>query len=132
MELRAGRPDFLAVDEEVIPLVDGLRLEVREIRASVRLREALRPRFVAAENPRQIPLLLRVGAPGDDRRAHEIQAHRRGQDGRARRRVLLFPNHTLDQARAAAPVLLRPRDADPARRMHGLLPGAPALVRLAV
>ena len=48
VELRAGRPDFLAVDEEVIAHVDGFRLEVRQVRAGVRLREPLGPRFIAA------------------------------------------------------------------------------------
>src|SRR5207244_11818376 len=105
VELRAGRPDLLAVDDEVIPGVDCLRLQVRQVRAGVRLREALRPRLVRVQDPGQITLILRVRAPGDDRGADEIQAHGRGKDGRTGGRVLLFPDHALDQARAPAPVL---------------------------
>src|SRR5207247_11171324 len=54
------------------------------------------------------------------------------QDRRACRGVLLVPDDPLDQAGAATPVLLRPRDPEPTGGVHRLLPRAAALERLAI
>ena len=122
----------MAVDGEVIAVVDGASLKAGEIRAGARLREALGPDFFSAEDRGQVPSLLLVGAPVDDGRPHEAQAHVARQHRGACRGVFLVPDHALDQRRAATTVFRRPRDPDPARLVHRPLPAAPTLERFAI
>jgi hypothetical protein len=116
----------------VVAVIHGACLQAGEVGAGAGLGESLRPHLVTGEDPRQVLALLRVGAPVDDRRAHQVQAHRARQHGRARGRVLLLVDDPLDEACPPAAVLRRPVDADPARGVHGLLPRAAALERLTI
>src|SRR5438552_1735323 len=131
-DARAGPPPLLAVDDVMIALIHRARPEAREVRAGVGLGKALAPDLVGIEDRGKMAALLLVGAPVDDRGPHEVEAHAPGQDGRPRRGVLLLPDDPLDQPGAAAPVLLRPRDADPTGGVHRLLPRAAALERLPI
>src|SRR6185503_4470428 len=122
----------LAVDDEMIPPVLGAGAEPGQVRARARLRVTLAPDVVAAQDARQVALLLRLGAPLDDGRARHADAGVAGEHGGARPEALLVVDDLLHQGGAAAAVLLGPRDPDPARRVHAALPLAPALEGLAV
>src|SRR5438093_6161421 len=113
-EVRARRPHLLAVDDEVVALIDGARTEARQIGAGAGLGEALAPDLVGVEDRGEMAALLLLGAPVDESRARQVQAHVAWYDGRAGRSVLLVPDDPLDQSSVAPPVLLGPRDADPA------------------
>ena len=131
-ELCTRGPDFLTVDHEPVAVLDGARLKAGQIRAGVRLGEALAPHLVRVQDRREIASLLLVGAPVNERRADQIQAHVSRQHRSARGGVLLVPDHALDQAGAAAAVFFRPRDADPTGGVHLRLPEAASLEGFAV
>ena len=65
--LRVGRPPLLAGDDEVIAVDDRLRPHGGEIRSGAGLGEALAEDQLAAQDRRQEPGPLLVGAVGDDR-----------------------------------------------------------------
>ncbi len=112
--------------------VDGACLEGGQIRAGAGLGESLAPDLAGVQDGGKVPAPLLVGAPVDEGGADQVEGHVPREHGRARRRILLVPDDALDEPEPAASVLLRPRDADPARRVHGFLPGAAALEGLAV
>ena len=58
-EMRAARPDLLAVDQVVVALVLGLGLQAARSDAGARLGEALAPAQLALDDRRDVPLLLR-------------------------------------------------------------------------
>src|SRR6266404_4387046 len=131
-ELRARRPHLLAVHHEVVPPLLRPRAEAREVGARARLGVALAPDVVAAQDARQVALLLRLGAPFDDGGPRHADAGVAGQHRGARPEALLVVDDLLHQGGPASAVRFRPRDADPARGEHPALPCAPALERLAV
>src|SRR6202022_1030986 len=88
---------------------------------------ALAPDVVGAQDARQVALLLRLGAPLDDGGTRHPDAGVAGQHRGPRPEALLVVDDLLHQGGAATAVRLRPRDADPARRVHPPLPVAPAL-----
>ena len=77
------------------------------------LAEQLAPHLLASQHRPQVPLLLRVGAVGDDRRPRHAHAdgERVAEDARARR--LLGEDRGLGRRAAAAAVLGWPGDARP-------------------
>jgi len=97
-------------------------LQRGEVRARLRLGEALAPDLLAGQDRLQVALLLGVGAVGDDDRP----AHRQAEHvGRARRFLagrLADEDRLLDHRRAAAAVLLRPGDPSPAGGVQPQLP----------
>ena len=131
-EMRARGPHFLTVDQEMVALVDRAGAQAGEVGAGARLGIALAPDLVAGQDFRQIALFLFLAAPVDQRRAEQVHADRAGQDRRAGAEILLVEDNLLHEAGAAPAIVLRPGDADPAGRMHLLLPGAAALQRLAI
>ena len=67
-------PDLLAVEDPLVAVELGLAPEVGEIAAAVRLAVALAPHVGAVEDPRDVVLLLLLGAPVQDRVAdHPIE-----------------------------------------------------------
>src|SRR5207245_11221467 len=60
-DVRHAGPDLLAVHDEVIAVAHAARLEIREIRTRVRLRESLAPELVGREDLRMVTLMLRRG-----------------------------------------------------------------------
>src|SRR3954465_14640834 len=116
----------------MVPLVDGAGVQAGEVGAGARFGIALAPDLVAAEDLRQVALLLRLGAPMNEGRAQEAHADRAGQDGGAGGEILLVENALLHEAGAAAAIFLRPGQPDPAGGMHLLLPGATLFERLAI
>src|SRR5713226_4138921 len=61
--LRAGCPDFRSVNNEVIALEFGARLQTREIGTGARLGIALAPDIVAREDARKIMFFLLLARP---------------------------------------------------------------------
>ena len=131
-EMRARSPYLLTVDQEMVPLVDRAGAQAGEIGAGARLGITLTPDLVAAEDLWQIPLLLRLGAPMNEGGAEKAHADRAGQDRRAGAEILFVEDHLLHKAGAAPAIFLWPGQADPAGRVHLLLPGAALFERLAV
>ena len=66
--LRQRGPGLLAVDDVVVALAHGRGLEAGEVGAGAGLGEALAPPVVERRHARQEPLLLLLGAEGDDHR----------------------------------------------------------------
>jgi hypothetical protein len=111
-DLREAGPDLLPVDDEVVTVPHGPGLEGREIRARIGLGVALAPDLLAGQDLLEVPLLLRVGAVRDDRRA----GHPEAEDVERRRRPmehqLLVEEELLHPREPAAAVLLRPREPE--------------------
>jgi hypothetical protein len=105
--VRPGRPDLGPIDDVVIPLAHGARLEAREVGSSAGLAVALAPVDLAARDLRQVLLLLLfVG----ELEQHGPQ-HRRAEEAHGRR-VGRDPCHLLLEdacllLREASPAVLR-------------------------
>ena len=122
--VRHAGPDLLAVDDVVVAVEHGARLEIGEVAARVGLGEALAPDLLGGEDLGQVPLALGRRAMAHDGRG------RRGQPApveRLRRlcaRHLLVEDDLLHDRGAAPPVLGRPVHAHVARAVEPPLPGA--------
>jgi hypothetical protein len=124
-----AREDLLPVDDPLVAVEDGARLERRQVGARVGLGVADREVDLAAQDSRQEELLLLVRPVLHDRRRDGVDGehgHRRAGPHR-----LVEEDVLLDRRHAAAAVLLRPADAEPlvaAHLEHDLAdPGADAL-----
>src|SRR5216117_936445 len=122
--LREAGPHLLPADDQEIALDGGARLEAGQVGARVRLREALAPDHLAAQDRREMRRPLPLRPARDERRAGVVEPDEERRDvGRAGARVLLAPDELLHERRAAAAVRARPRDAGPAAVVHAPLPG---------
>src|SRR5207344_1174611 len=92
-----------------------------EVAPCLRLGVALTPLLFAAEDLRQIPLLLRVVAELDDQRADHRQTERR-EHRRATALELLTEDEALRGIPARAAHFLRPVRRDPALLRERLMP----------
>ena len=120
--LRQRGPGLLAVDHVVA--VGALRrsLQRREIGAGAGLGEALAPPIVEIGDARQIFLLLRFIAEGDDDRAHHAHPERQWL-GRRRLLHLVAEQIGLHRSPSGAAPLLRPVRHRPALGIEDALPG---------
>src|SRR5256884_13247 len=118
----ARGPDLLAVDEEVVALVLGARLEAREVRAGVGLRVELAPDLLGREHPLQVALLLPVGPVDDDRRADEADPEPVDRRRRADPRHLVLDDRLLHRRGGPAAVLRRPQHPHLARPLEPPVP----------
>src|SRR5207244_8708632 len=111
-----------AVDDEMVALVYGTGAQAGEIGAGAGLGIALAPDLVGAQDPRQVPFFLLLGAPMNESRAEQAEAAGAGQDRRPG--AVIFPvlAHLLHEAGAAPAIFLGPGKSDPAGGMHLLLP----------
>ena len=66
--------------------------------------------------------LLHVAAPVNEARTQQVEAARSWQNRSAGADILLVEDDLLHEIGTAAAILLGPRDPDPARGMHRLLP----------
>src|SRR5947208_1048304 len=123
----ARGPDLLAVDEEVVALVLGARLEAREVRAGVGLRVELAPDLLGREHLLQVALLLPVGPVDDDRRADEADPEPVDRRRRADPRHLVLDDRLLHRRGGPAAVLRRPQHSHVARLVE---PPVPRLARV--
>src|SRR3989440_12947772 len=111
--MRARSPHLLPVDDEMVTPVDGAGAQAGEISAGIGLRIALAPQLVGAENARQVPLLLLLGSPMNERRAQQVQRACRREHRRPRAEIFLIEDHLLHKAGATAAILLGPGDPNP-------------------
>ncbi len=111
-DLAERAPDLLAVQDVVVTVALGARAQRREVGARARLREALAPHLVAAQDLREVRGLLLVAALLDEgrarvQRADEVDADvRRACAGR-----LLVEDQLLGRRRAPPAVFLGPVQA---------------------
>ncbi len=103
--------------------IDGACAQARQIAAGAGFGEALAPALLAGKDARQMALFLRLGAALDQGRTEQVDRTGARQDRGAGAEILLVENDLLHKTGTAAAVLLGPGDADPAGRMHLLLPG---------
>src|SRR5438128_167491 len=122
--MRARGPHLLAVDQEMVALVDGAGAQAGEVGAGAGLGIALAPDLVTAENLWQVPFLLVLRAPMNKGRPQEAHPDGPGQDRGAGAEILLVEDDLLHEADAAAAIFLGPGQPDPAGGVHLLLPGA--------
>ena len=80
------RPDLLAVDDEVVAVEHGARLQAREVRAGAGLGVALAPANLAADDARQVLALELVAALVKEQRSdhRQAEADERGAELEAR------------------------------------------------
>ena len=109
-----GRPHLLAVDDPLIAVEHGRRLDRREVGAGIRLREPLAPPRLSLQDAREELLLLLFAPPlqerrSDERVTEEVAAHRRLGAGE-----LFGERDALHRGEALAAVLRGPGGADPA------------------
>ena len=109
----AGRPDLLAVDDVVIAVADGARLQRSEVGAGAGFAEELAPDVFAGDDLREVGGFLLVGAVDHDRGAGPAVADAAGPWGAAPGE-LLAEDELLLHAEAAAAVFLRPGGRTPA------------------
>src|SRR5580658_1820910 len=131
--LRDRGPDFLPVNDEVVALLDGARLQRGEIGSRVRFRISLAPDFLAREDFRQMALFLFLGAPVNQRRAEQADAHAGEWNAGPGAFEFLMIDDVLQHSGAAAAVFFRPADADPLALVELLMPAdrfAPAIAFL--
>ncbi len=110
--MRERRPDLLPVYDEAAWLLACAGAHAREVGAGAGLREALAPDLLRREDRREVARLLLLGAVRDDRRP----GHADADDADVRRRLgaghLLEEDRLVGIWRAAAAVLLGPREPD--------------------
>src|SRR5262245_4378724 len=124
-------PHFLAVHDEVIAVAHRARLQIGQIGARVRLREALAPELVGCQDLGQMALSLSRRAALHEGGAEHRDAAAAHELRRLGARHRLVEADALDGRRATAPRLPRPAGAPVAGLAHLLLPGAELLDFLA-
>ena len=129
--VRLAGPDLLSVEDELVAIRNGARLQRCEIGAGVWFAVPLAPDDLAGRDARQVLRLLLVVAVEDDRRA-EITDGGGVDDRRARVAHRLVVNDLIPVRQFETAVLLRPRRRDPAFRRQLLQELPPELVRLVV
>ena len=109
-------PDLLSVDHPLVPIQDGSRLHVGEVRPGVGLGVSLAPDVLAGEDPGQEMLLLLLGADVENGVAEHADRERVVHTSRrdAGLRELLDDGDRLDLVQPLSAVLLRPLQAQPA------------------
>ena len=116
-----GGPDLLAVDDVLVAVAHGARLEAAEVGAGAGLGVALRPRDLAGEDVADVLLLLLLGAVDEHRGAEQHHAGA-ADGGRLGAGHLLVEDHLLHRGEAGAAVLLGPVRGDPAVLGEGVGP----------
>ena len=120
-----GRPDLRAGDDVVVAVAHGPGAQRGQVAPRVGLAEALAPHLLAAQDGREVALLLGAGALGDDRRPRVQQPDEVHPDvGRPRPLALLLEDQLLHRRGAAPTTFDRPVDAGVARLEEEVLPAA--------
>ena len=115
-------PDLLTVDDIVIAPIHRLRLQAGEVGARARLRIALAPANLAADDRRQMLLLLVLGAELQQRRAEHPNAEAVQRRASVDARHFLLQHLRFGRRQAAAVIFLRPHRRCPAALRHPLQP----------
>src|SRR5208282_4702105 len=116
-------PDFLAVDDKVVAVLDGASLKRGKIGAGAGLRIALAPDFVAGENLRQVALFLLVGPPMHQGGSEQTEPHPKEWHRCTGALQLLRVDDVLQDTGSAAAVFLGPTDSYPPAGVKLLVPG---------
>ena len=119
--LGEGGPGLGAVDDIMVAVALGPRLERSEVGTRTRFGIALAPPVLAGQDARQIALLLRLAAEGDDHRADHGDAER-NDPWRPGPRHLLVEDMPLHRRPAGATMFDRPAGCQPAAIVNDLLP----------
>src|SRR4029450_5537541 len=120
--VRSRAPDLLPVDDPLVAVAHGAGPQPGEIGAGTGLAEQLAPPLAAAQERREVPLLLRFGAVRDQRRPDHPDADGERARVDVEARLLLSEDARLGRCAPAPPVLLRPGDPGPALVEQGALP----------
>src|SRR6185369_4917675 len=112
---------LLSVQDVVVAVLFGTKLEACQVGARIRLAVPLAPDLFAGEDFRQKALLLLVGSELDDQRSDHGQAERR-ERRRVRARQLLAENVALFDDPAAATDFLRPVRRSPSLLVKNPVP----------
>ena len=118
--MRAGGPDFLAVDLPAV--VDFLRagFDIGEIGAGARLAQANGEIAFTGSDPRQDIEFLRFAAMGNQHRRVLAVGNPVGANRSARAQCFFGDNIAFERALVVAAILARPGQADPAALAHFL------------
>src|SRR5205085_10009474 len=113
-----ARPDLLPVDDECVAVIDGARLQRREIGPGVGLAHAEAEDELAADDARKDLASLLLGPMRQERGADLPVAGPMCRRRCAGAQALLGHDRALDVAALAAAVRSRPRHPDPAGGAH--------------
>ena len=105
--VRAGRPDLLTVDDEVVAVAHRTRAQAGEVGARAGFAHAERRRDLGAQDGHRPPLLLFVRAERQQRRRDDADALRIERVIDAPPRQLLAVHELLEDVRVAAAELRR-------------------------
>src|SRR5437763_7841073 len=122
--VRVRGPDLLAVDDEIVAVAFGARLQRSEIGARVRFGITLAPANEAGGDLRQVLFLLRLGAVFQKRRSEHGDAEGNERRPRADRRHLLPDDLGFLAIEAAAAIFPGPMRHGPALVTPALEPDA--------
>src|SRR5262249_8480820 len=126
-EMAERRPGFLAVDNVMIALAFGPRLQRGEVGASAGLGIALAPKIRPLKNARQVIIFLLLIAEGHQNRPQHHRPEGRDRQG-LRPGALLLKNVSLSRGPAGSAVFLRPARGAPSLLEEELLPGEEILL----
>src|SRR3954453_22106390 len=108
-----GGPDLLTVDDPLVTVEPCRRLQAGQVRAGVRLAEALTPTHRAVQDLGKELLLLLLRAPLQDRRTDQGVTEEVGPQRGLRAGDLLGQHNSLHRRQSLAAVLDGPRGTDP-------------------
>src|SRR5439155_17155422 len=123
-DVRLARPDLLPAHPPLLAVPLRPAAERRKVRARSRLGEAETPHLLRRQDGWEEPFALRRAAIVDEQRADDVHGDRVEDRRRPHARQLLGVDDLLLQSGAAAAVLPRPVDADPAAGRERALPRA--------
>src|ERR1700730_9660979 len=107
------RPDLGAVDDEITVFFDCVSLQRGEVGAGVRFGIALTPELLAGQDPAQVTLLLRRGAPMNQRRSEQPDAGSGEWYAGAEAFEFLIADRLVQKRSATAAILSRPGYSEP-------------------
>ena len=122
--LTQAGPDFLAVNQEIVPVQHRLRLQRRQVGSGIGLRKSLAPDLVGIENLGNVALLLGLGAVLHEGRANDADPQAVGRLRRPGAGHFLPVNGLLNQRSALTAVFPGPVYSHPAAIVQPALPGA--------
>ena len=120
-ELAQRGPGLLTVDDVVVPIADGARLEAGQIGAGTRLGIALTPPVFTGQDARQDRGFLLLGAELDQHRAEHVEAEGDRAGGVGAGTLFLEDMHA-DRVPVRAAVLDRPTWRQPTLCVQGGVP----------
>ena len=121
------RPHLLAVDDELVAVEPGGRLQRREVAAGSGLAEALAPYLVPRKHWREVAASLLFGPVVNQRRTEQADTEKVDDRRRIGAGALFFEDRLLDGREPPAAPLAGPIEAEVTGRVELALPGAPHL-----